>query len=480
MSGLRERLLRHKKTEPAASTAAAPPVAHDEQDEQWALIGAAMAYNEKGAFVLRKRSYSDDFMHGRYALGQLAGQSDSLMSILLPGDVEAANGGLPYEQLLFLDTETTGLGIGAGNVPFMIGIGFYEAGQFIVEQMFIRNPAEELAMLHHLQHRLDCHPYLVSYNGKTFDWPIIKNRYVLNRMPSEPYIAGHLDFLYPSRSLWKHTLPSCRLGKVEEERLHVTRQEDVPGSLAPTLYFQYLAEKDIRIVQGVFDHNELDLLSLAGLSIHFSRVLAGRYQLAEMELEEQFRLGLWFHKLQLASYAEAVLEQLKARLLLQDASAETGDEHLLPLAQVYKQQRRYDDACELWLSYVERKGRRSTASVEPYVELSMHYEHREKRLTLALHYAEQALDKARQRKALIRPGRQADRARGRGQTAAAERSDRIDTAELEKRLDRLRQKMKRESERFSVSEPSAGTGAKPARKRGRAADGSGYFMDSLI
>ncbi|UQZ81640.1 hypothetical protein SK3146_00796 [Paenibacillus konkukensis] len=488
MSSLREKLLRHKKpggtgaasAEPEGAAAAAAVVSEAKpaaDGSEWAEIGAHLEHNERGSFVLRRVAYEGSYSHGRYRLNELQGQSDYLMSILLPGDVEAVQSGLSYEQLLYLDTETTGLGIGAGNVPFMIGIGFYEGQRLVVEQMFIRNPGEELAMLHHLEGRLKRHPYLVSYNGKTFDWPLIKNRYILNRMPSEPDIAGHLDFLYPSRSLWRHTLPSCRLGKVEEERLHVTREEDVPGSLAPTLYFQYLAEKDVSVVKGIFVHNELDLLSLAGLSIHFSRVLQGKYALAEMELEEQYRLGLWFDKLGLETDAEPIFERLRTLLLQPEPDEETA-EYLLPLAQVYKQRHRYEEAVRLWSAYVERKGQRGTASTEPYIELSMHYEHREKRLALALEFAEQALGKTRLRQSLLRPrGQEAAASRGKKALTDEQRKQQAVLAGMEKRIERLRRKLEREEQagRSKRSVPGASAGRKRAAR-----EESGYWMDSLI
>ncbi|WP_282935460.1 ribonuclease H-like domain-containing protein [Paenibacillus sp. RC67] len=483
MSSLRERLLRHKKSDSSIpnAVAASEEVQQTEVKNEWDIIEAQMAHNEWGSFVLRRRVYESSFLHGRYALGELVGQSDPLLSILLKGDVDPAESSLPHDRLLYLDTETTGLGIGAGNVPFMIGIGFYEGDLFVVEQMFIRNPAEELAMLYHLQEKLEKYPYLVSYNGKTFDWPIIKNRYILNRMPSDPEITGHLDFLYPSRSLWKHTLPSCRLGKVEEERLSVTRHEDVPGSLAPTLYFQYLAENDVSIVKGVFIHNELDILSLAGLSVHFSHVIQGKIDWTGMGLEEQYRLGLWLHKIGFETRAEQILDQLCERLLESDRE-EAQDDYLLPLAQVYKQQHRYSTACSLWSAYIERKGHRNLASLEPYIELAMHYEHREKDLARALALAEQALNKAWQRQALRRPQRPAKNGstRSRGMSAE-ERKQHAETADLEKRIERLRKKAKRPDGSSDSDRSSATIKSLPSKRRRKVSgEHQDWTMDSLI
>ncbi|TDF99578.1 ribonuclease H-like domain-containing protein [Paenibacillus piri] len=515
MSGLRERLLRHKKpagggpepgAEPAAAaredSAAAAPAA----DAEWAQLGAHMEQGEHGAFVMRRRVYDSAARHGRYALGELIGQSDQLHALLAPpaakkgaaaGRGSAAepgrgmggrqsDGRLPHDRLLYLDTETTGLGVGAGNVPFMIGIGFYERGQLVVEQMFIRHPGEELAMLHYLQRKLEEHPVLVSYNGKSFDWPIIKNRYILNRMPSEPEIDGHLDFLYPSRSLWKHTLPSCRLGKVEEERLHVVREHDVPGSLAPALYFQYLAERDVSIVQGIFEHNELDILSLAGLSIHFAGTLNGQSRIEEMELEELYRLGLWLDKLDRGELAARALELLEQRLA-GGMESEAAAGYMLPLAQVYKQQRRFADACRLWTLYTERKGERSVVSLEPFIELSMHYEHREKQLGRALHYAEWALQHARQRQSLRRSyGLDGVRRHGGHVEAAADETkarQHEEIAALEKRAERLRRKLQQSDSAQAANRArstAAGRRSSAATGKKRAKPDVQYVMDQLI
>jgi uncharacterized protein YprB with RNaseH-like and TPR domain len=475
MSMLRERLLRHNKpnkpnkpVEPADSdlkpmdTMSSATEANRfriesstngneaAQPSEWATIGAHMESNEWGSFVMRRRFFGKQALHGHYVLSELIGKSDSLLSLLpanASGDELDASARFSHEQLLYLDIETTGLGIGAGNVAFMIGIGFYEGDHFIVEQMFIRDPGEELGMLHHLKQKIERHPYLVTYNGKTFDWPVIKNRYILNRIRPEIPITGHFDFLYPSRSLWKHTLPSCRLGKVEEERLGVIRKDDVPGSLAPALYFQYLAERDVSIMEGVFIHNELDILSLAGLSIHFSRVLSGQSNLHGMGLEELYRLGVWLGKLNQNWLSTQALELLEQRICDEAANEEGSDDYLLPLAQLYKQQQSYTAARGLWELYVERKGDRTTASIEPYIELSMHYEHRDKQYGLALQYAVQALDQLWRRQTLKRSFGNGVHAKARGRGTKLLNNGKLDngqmdeTANLEKRIQRLRQKI---------------------------------------
>ncbi|MDF2725284.1 MAG: ribonuclease H-like protein, partial [Paenibacillus sp.] len=305
MSLLKERLSRLKK-EP--SSVAANSIAVEERSADnsaaesslsprqslgaaWDRLGACMQLNDWGQFIVRRLTYPLQYAHGTYRLGELVGEAEPLSRLTVAAKSGKRKAQAPaaeshrvsHSRMLFLDTETTGLGIGAGNVAFMVGIGFYETDAFVVEQMFIRNPSEEAAMLHHLRCRLAERDLLVSYNGKSFDWPIIKNRYILNRQKEHAVDPLHIDFLYPSRSLWRNTLPSCRLSSVERERLGLSRIDDVPGSLAPALYFQYLAEGDPTVVAGVFEHNEKDVLTLACLAVHLSRLAGGLVPTGRME-----------------------------------------------------------------------------------------------------------------------------------------------------------------------------------------------------
>lgn len=350
-------------------------------EEAWGKLDAALIRNACGSFIRRRRVYPMNHRHGECDLSELHGAA---------GELAAFHGGeqpVRARELLFFDTETTGLGLGAGNVPFMIGLGFWEEMGFAVEQLFIRNPAEELAMLEYLKPILERYPYLVSYNGRSFDWPLLKNRFVMNRMKDGIADPLHLDFLYPSRSLWKNTLPSCRLSKVEEARLGFLRQDDVPGSMAPALYFLYLAEKRPADIGPVFVHNELDIVSLAGLAVLFGHTLAGRIPTDGCTPEEIYRLGLWLHKMGKTELSLKVLKPLHTVA----ARVET-EGWFLSLAGHYKQLGLWDEAVELWQRAVEtvRCEEAGGSPVEPCVELSMYYEHRQKDYATALLYAEEA------------------------------------------------------------------------------------------
>ncbi|MCY9697974.1 ribonuclease H-like domain-containing protein [Paenibacillus alginolyticus] len=420
MSGLREKLGRLRG--PSAAQIAPPslPMA----DGEWAQLGAHVETSLAGSFVMRRRVYGADSVHGKYRLRELAGVAQQLSCF---HDRDAV---VRLEELLFFDTETTGLGVGAGNVPFMVGIGFYTGELFTVEQLLIRNPAEEHAMLVYLQELLDRFTHIISYNGRTFDWPILKNRYVLNRLQLDDAKLLQIDLLYPSRSLWRNTLPSCRLSKVEESRLGFERVDDVPGSMAPALYFQYLAEKNPSVLEGVFVHNEHDIVTLAALAIHFGKLVSGESELdPELELEEMFRTGLWLDKMGRSAIAENYFDILYARLLNDLESSNPADQEsaILLLAAFYKKNGEYLRAVELWKRWIVIKNASIALHLEPYLELAMYYEHREKNFSQAIFYAEEAWAKLWRRRSLHRGDK---------------RQNEVEEA-LEKRIRRLKGKLRK-------------------------------------
>lgn len=398
MSSLAERLRRlgGSRPQPAAGAGMSgqaerlpvQPVQEDQAAQETALPSSSrLVETEAGSFVVRERRYPLTHEHGFYALGDLAGRAGRL------NRVSRRHAGMQpvdsHRGLLFFDTETTGLGVGAGNVPFMIGLGFYEETEFIVRQLFVRDPGEEQAMLHYFRDMLERFTHLVSYNGKSFDWPILANRYVLHRIPFEPNRPEHLDLLYIARNLWRNSLDSCRLSRVEEGRLGIRRDDDLPGHMAPIVYFQYLADGDVAPLEGVFRHNECDVLTLAALSAHLGAVLSGEASWAKMEAEDLYRTGLWLLDSGLPDLAEQPFAALLNR-------PEESVGYEVQLAMAYKRMRRYDKAVPLWEKAAGRMLAGSRLSVteqslEPMVELAIYHEHHSKRLTEALRWTEEAL-----------------------------------------------------------------------------------------
>ena len=131
------------------------------------------------------------------------------------------------EQWLFLDTETTGLAGGSGTYAFLVGIAWWEGGGLEIEQFFLREYSEERALLFALRERIAERPVLVTFNGKSFDWPLLETRYRMSRKVSVPTPRAHLDFLHPARNLWRLRLGSVRLSELERHVLGWDRGADL-------------------------------------------------------------------------------------------------------------------------------------------------------------------------------------------------------------------------------------------------------------
>lgn len=169
------------------------------------------------------------------------------------------------DQLYWFDTETTGLSGGAGTVIFLFGIAQVTSSQIVVQQFFLTDFPGEAEFLHLL---LDSIPFsgdtrFLSYNGSAYDSPLLKTRFLLQRLPPPPICQ--LDLLYLVRRLWKKSLPDCSLGTVERFVLDRERSTDLPGRMIPQVYFEYLRSGALTDIQRVVEHHRNDLLSLIHL-----------------------------------------------------------------------------------------------------------------------------------------------------------------------------------------------------------------------
>ena len=184
---------------------------------------------------------------------------------VLAGDRTLA--GFDLTTAVFLDTETTGLSGGAGTAAFLVGLGWLEGDRFVIRQYLMRDYHEEAALLAEVSRELKRFEHLVTFNGRSYDVPLLESRFRLNRDRWPMEDARHLDLLHPARRLWKLRLESCRLVKLEADLLGVIRHEDVPGDQIPQIWFDYLRTRDARALARVLEHNRLDILSLAGLAV---------------------------------------------------------------------------------------------------------------------------------------------------------------------------------------------------------------------
>jgi len=244
----------------------APLRAPDQEDSIAHLLGAGVAKNHFGEHLAIRNWFSTpEFSEpSAVALELLSRTRDAEMSRRTRAALEDP------AKWLFLDTETTGLAGGTGTYPFLVGIAWWDAGGLQVEQFFMRDFSEEHSLLHELAARLADRPVLVTFNGKSFDWPLLENRFAMTRSISTPRLAAHLDLLHPARALWRLRLGSVRLVELERRvldtpRLGWHREDDIASALIPQYYFDYLRGGPCDPIVGIVRHNQMDLRGLAAL-----------------------------------------------------------------------------------------------------------------------------------------------------------------------------------------------------------------------
>ncbi len=179
-----------------------------------------------------------------------------------------------FRQWLFLDTETTGLAGGTGTYAFLVGLAWWEGDEFVVEQRFMRDYADEASLLIEIGDHLARRRVLVTFNGKSFDWPLLQTRFQISRSAPVPVPAAHLDLLYPARQLWRLDLRSVALTQLEQHVLRLERGPDIPSHTIPGRYFDFIRGGPPEPVAEVFRHNRMDLCGLAQLWLRIAALLA--------------------------------------------------------------------------------------------------------------------------------------------------------------------------------------------------------------
>jgi len=231
-------------------------------------LGAELVTNHAGAFCLRRTCYDWSYRHGETVLSALDSRQRFPISAFSPDDQP---GHVAPSNLVYFDTETTGLG-GAGVVPFLIGCGSHTLSGFEVRQYIIPDYSDEAAMLEAILEELGENATLVSYNGRAFDAPIVRDRMIINRVARDLPLAGHIDLLPATRRLFRRRLRDCTLGNIERCLFGFERQDDIPGYLIPSIYFEWLSSDNLDLMTGVLEHNCLDIVTLAFLADHIARV----------------------------------------------------------------------------------------------------------------------------------------------------------------------------------------------------------------
>jgi len=298
---------------------------------------------------------------------------------------DAPEGIIDVRQWLFLDTETTGLMGGTGTYPFLVGLAWWEGGGLEVEQLFMREYSEERSLLAALAERLDERPVLVTFNGKSFDWPLLETRYRMARSIPPPAPQAHLDFLHPARNLWRLRLGSVRLSQLERHVLGWDRGDDLVSELIPSIYLNFVRHGHADPLVPVFQHNQMDLRGLAGLS---GRILS----LLGEETPSQDGLELYG----VSRMCERRGEIKRARKLYEQSIAstlptETDRTARTALARLAKRDGDVDLARELWESMLGN----SPEGYKAYEQLAIHFEHEVRQPHHALGIVREALAELR-------------------------------------------------------------------------------------
>src|SRR2546425_1575955 len=348
----------------------AAPTAHE-------VLGGELVETGAGPLLVVRREYPLTHIHGRQPLASAFAAPLDLLSAVARAEVPARD----PRGLLFLDTETTGLAGGTGTYAFLVGVGRLDGDRVVVAQYFMRDFDEEPALLAALVPLLEQAAGIVTFNGSGFDLPLLETRCVLARR-RWPALLPHLDLLRPARRVFTARCADCRLTTLEREVIWLEREDDVPGALIPTLYFDFLRSRRAAPLARVFDHNRHDVLSLVALLGWFGRALAAHDHLGAEDLAG---LGWLWEPVDL----EQALACYRAALG-GDLAGPTANRVRLRLARWEKRAARWDRACALW----EVAARHGAFDREPWEELAKFHEHRRRDLPTARATVSQALELA--------------------------------------------------------------------------------------
>ena len=351
--------------------------------EEWAQ--GEVVNNEHGPHFQMEKLYESHRRHGSADIGALRELPHNLLNTLAGGTIPS----VAPARWAFLDTETTGLAGGSGTYAFLIGVGSITAEGFRVRQFFMREYAEERSLLSSVAQYLQQFDVLITYNGKTYDQPLLETRYRMTRQKPPFGRMQHLDLLHGARRLWKLRFENCRLTHLENQVLGVEREGDLPGEMIPYVYFDYLRSGEARRLVPVFHHNAIDILTLGCLTAlvpaAFRATDAG--SLAALGLsrgEEYLGIARW---LLAAEQTERGLDLLKRSV---DAGLPDSllFRTLWDIGRIEKKLGRSDSAR---LIFTELAGCRNPYRVDALLELAKHFEHQERNFRIALEFTEQAL-----------------------------------------------------------------------------------------
>ena len=337
-------------------------------------------------FVVERR-FDRDAVYGRETVGALCTRLAAAAE-----EAPLVAGGQPARPpFLFFDLETTGLSGGAGTYAFLVGCAWFDDdGAFVTRQYLLTRIADEKRLLAAVAGELARAGALVSFNGKSFDAPVLETRYLYHRLPWAGGRLPHVDVLHPARRFWRdeQEMASCSLVSLERQILGARRVGDVPGFEIPARYFQFIRSGEARPLVAVLEHNRLDLLSLAGVTARLLS-LVSRGPVAAKDAREALALGRVYARAGLDARARDAFQQAADRA---SASGAIRIESLHALALAWRRARQHEHAASCWRELLAAPACPPTVAREATDALAIHHEHRLRDLASAKLFALRSLE----------------------------------------------------------------------------------------
>lgn len=337
------------------------------------LVSGEVVETPRGRHFEMEKLYERHQRHGSYEISDLKDWPHDLLDSLSEGLIPQA----APENIAFLDTETTGLAGGSGTYAFLIGVGSIHPEGFRVRQFFMRDYNEEASQLHALSAYLARFQVIVTYNGKSYDQPLLETRYTMSRARHPFSKLEHLDLLFGARRLFRLRLENCRLTNLEAQILGFDRGEDIAGELIPYCYFEYLRTRRAHRLLPVFHHNVLDIVSLACLTGIVPEAFRDPENVRARHGSDLLGLARW---LQVSGRIEEALRMTRRAIGLG-----LPDEHLFrALFEAGVLEKKLGQEHAAVATFTDLTLSRNAWRVRAYEELAKHYEHREKNFAMAL------------------------------------------------------------------------------------------------
>jgi uncharacterized protein YprB with RNaseH-like and TPR domain len=336
---------------------------------------------EHGHHFETEKLYERHRRHGSIGIADLEDLPNDLLNPISNGLIR----NIPPSKWCFLDTETTGLAGGSGTYAFLVGVGRITPQGFRVRQFFMRDFGEERSQLSALVEHLKQFDVLITYNGRTYDQPLLETRFRMVRQRPPFGSLEHLDLLFGARRLWNLRFDSCRLVDLENQILGVERQGDLPGEMIPYVYFEYLRTHEIFRLIPIFHHNAMDILTLACLTAIVPRAFHAPNEAQFAHGAEMVGLARWWRQAEQHDNALALFRQAVERNLPDELLFRT----LWDIAALEKKLGREHAALPVLTDLAASPNPMRAAA---FIELAKYYEHRERNYAMALEMTRNALD----------------------------------------------------------------------------------------